>query len=57
MGGWSLSEDNVLDNHQEMNVVTGVFGYTGKYIIRRLLECGVAVRTLDWSSDASKSVR
>jgi uncharacterized protein YbjT (DUF2867 family) len=35
-----------LENHQELNVVTGAFGYTGKYIARRLLERGVAVRTL-----------
>jgi NADH dehydrogenase len=29
-----------------MNVVTGAFGYTGKYIARRLLEAGESVTTL-----------
>ena len=32
-----------------MNVVTGAFGYTGKYITRRLLELGEAVTTLTGS--------
>ncbi|MBI5092461.1 MAG: NAD(P)H-binding protein [Candidatus Hydrogenedentes bacterium] len=31
---------------QELHVVTGAFGYTGKYITRRLLAAGVRVRTL-----------
>ena len=35
-----------MDNQQELNVVTGAFGYAGKYITRRLLESGIAVRTL-----------
>jgi uncharacterized protein YbjT (DUF2867 family) len=35
-----------LRNDQELNVVTGAFGYTGKYITRRLLERGIAVKTL-----------
>jgi uncharacterized protein YbjT (DUF2867 family) len=35
-----------LDNQQELNIVTGAFGYAGKYITRRLLERGVRVRTL-----------
>ncbi|MFQ5519913.1 MAG: SDR family oxidoreductase [Candidatus Methylomirabilia bacterium] len=30
----------------ELNVVTGAFGYTGKYITRRLLSMGKSVRTL-----------
>ena len=30
----------------ELNVVTGAFGYTGKYITRRLLSMGETVRTL-----------
>lgn len=30
----------------ELNVVTGAFGYTGKYIARRLLEMGKRVRTI-----------
>ncbi len=31
---------------QEFNVVTGAFGYSGKYITRRLLDQGQSVRTL-----------
>lgn len=30
----------------ELHVVTGAFGFTGKYIARRLLDAGVRVRTL-----------
>ncbi|GFP38028.1 hypothetical protein HKBW3S44_01708, partial [Candidatus Hakubella thermalkaliphila] len=30
----------------ELNVVTGAFGYTGKYITRKLLSRGKRVRTL-----------
>jgi len=30
----------------ELNVVTGAFSYTGKYIVRRLLSMGEEVRTL-----------
>ena len=30
----------------ELHAVTGAFGYSGKYIARRLLEAGVRVRTL-----------
>ena len=30
----------------ELHVVTGAFGYSGKYITARLLEAGVRVRTL-----------
>ena len=30
----------------ELNVVTGAFGYTGKYITRQLLASGVRVKTL-----------
>lgn len=33
-------------SHPEMAVVTGAFGYTGRYVARRLLELGVRVRTL-----------
>jgi uncharacterized protein YbjT (DUF2867 family) len=35
-----------LDTQQELNVVTGAFGYAGRYITRRLQERGLAVRTL-----------
>ena len=31
---------------QELNVVTGAFGYTGKYITKRLLSIGKRVKTL-----------
>lgn len=34
-----------MDN-PELNIVTGAFGYTGKYITRRLLSMGARVRTL-----------
>lgn len=30
----------------ELDVVTGAFGYTGKYITRRLLDAGRRVRTI-----------
>lgn len=35
-----------MKRDQEFDVVTGAFGYTGKYIARRLLAAGCAVRTL-----------
>ena len=35
----------MTEEHQ-VHVVTGAFGYTGKYIARRLLEKGCSVRTL-----------
>jgi NADH dehydrogenase len=34
-----------------LHVVTGAFGYSGKYITRRLLERGVRVATLTNSPD------
>ncbi|KKL09319.1 hypothetical protein LCGC14_2567040, partial [marine sediment metagenome] len=33
-------------SNQELHVVTGAFGYSGKYIARRLLDAGHRVRTL-----------
>ncbi|MBN1589479.1 MAG: hypothetical protein JW888_08185 [Pirellulales bacterium] len=33
----------------ELHVVTGAFGYSGKYIARRLLDAGRRVRTLTGS--------
>jgi NADH dehydrogenase len=33
-------------SNQEFHVVTGAFGYSGKYITRRLLKSGIRVRTL-----------
>ncbi len=38
-------------NSPQIHVVTGAFGYTGKYITQRLLEAGHAVRTLTNSPD------
>lgn len=35
----------------ELHVVTGAFGYSGRYIAQRLLERGVTVRTLTHSPD------
>lgn len=35
-----------MDEGSEFDVVTGAFGYTGKYITRRLLAAGRGVRTL-----------
>ncbi|MEJ2559423.1 MAG: epimerase, partial [Anaerolineae bacterium] len=37
--------------HTELNVVTGAFGYTGKYITRRLLPMGINVKTLTGHPD------
>jgi len=37
---------NPMENRPELNIVTGAFGYSGKYITRRLLERGMAVKTL-----------
>ena len=34
-----------------MNVVTGAFGYTGKYIAHRLLSMGMQVKTLITRTD------
>lgn len=35
-----------MNNAQEFDVVTGAFGYSGKYITRRLLDAGRRVRTI-----------
>lgn len=35
-----------MENHRELNIITGAFGYSGKYITSRLLARGIAVRTL-----------
>lgn len=35
-----------MSDAQELDVVTGAFGYTGKYITRRLLDAGRRVRTI-----------
>lgn len=38
-------------NTTRLNIVTGAFGYTGKYITRRLLEMGERVKTLTGHPD------
>ena len=38
--------------HPDLAVVTGAFGYTGRYVTRRLLDQGVRVRILTRSPDA-----
>jgi nucleoside-diphosphate-sugar epimerase len=35
-----------MNDHQQIHAVTGVFGYSGKYIALKLLDRGVSVRTL-----------
>jgi len=41
----------------ELHVVTGAFGFTGKHVARRLLGCGVSVRTLTAHPDRSSELR
>ncbi len=38
-------------DYRQLHVVTGAFGYTGKYIARRLLDIGHRVRTLTGHPD------
>ena len=40
-----------MGNRSEFDVVTGAFGYTGKYITRRLLNAGRKVRTITGHPD------
>lgn len=40
-----------MSDRSEVDVVTGAFGYTGKYIARRLLNAGRRVRTLTGHPD------
>ncbi len=40
-----------MSDSRELDVVTGAFGYTGKYITRRLLRAGRRVRTLTGHPD------
>jgi NADH dehydrogenase len=42
----SCEETSDVDDKQPVDVVTGAFGYTGKYITRRLLAMGRSVRSL-----------
>jgi NADH dehydrogenase len=41
----------------ELHVVTGAFGFTGKHIARRLLDAGIAVRTLTGHPGRSSQLR
>jgi len=41
---------------QELHVVTGAFGYSGKYLAARLLQAGHRVRTLTNSIDRPVAV-
>ncbi len=38
-------------SHPDSAVVTGAFSYTGRYVARRLLDEGIAVRTLTRNPD------
>lgn len=44
-------------SEKEVHVVTGAFGYSGKYIARRLLEAGKVVHTLTNSPDRPNSFK
>ncbi|MHC4563528.1 MAG: SDR family oxidoreductase [Planctomycetota bacterium] len=46
-----MSEDDGTSLRPGRHVVTGAFGYTGKYIARRLLDAGAEVCTLTGSPD------
>ncbi len=41
----------------ELHVVTGAFGFSGKHIARRLIDAGVAVRTMTTHADDSSPMR
>lgn len=41
-----MEDNKLIMESAELDVVTGAFGYTGKYIARRLLSMGKTVRTL-----------
>ena len=43
---WLVQVMSMDTETQELNIVTGAFGYTGKYITQRLLSMGKMVRTL-----------
>src|SRR5216683_4648462 len=44
-----------MSDAHELNVVTGAFGYTGKYITKRLLDAGRRVRTITGHPNRSNS--
>ncbi len=44
-----------MASDSELDVVTGAFGYTGKYVTKRLLSCGRAVRTLTNRTECDSS--
>jgi NADH dehydrogenase len=43
---WIYSAERIAMAEKEVHVVTGAFGFAGKYIARRLLEAGFEVRTV-----------
>ena len=43
--------------HPDLAVVTGAFGFTGGYVARRLIDCGVRVRTLTRRADSRNALR
>ena len=51
--GGVATDLNVL-THPDQAVVTGAFGYTGRYVARRLLADGVRVRTLTRNPDRER---
>ena len=55
---WLMGRSRVNDlgnrqalSHPDSAVVTGAFSYTGRYVARRLLDEGIAVRTLTRNPD------
>ncbi len=40
-----------------MDVVTGAFGYTGRFITRRLLQSAIVVRTFEALGETARSAR
>ncbi len=54
MSNYDSIDHGQLD-HNQIDVVTGAFGYSGRVIAGRLLKMGHAVRTLTNSPDRSNS--
>ena len=53
---YNNDSDAAVDANAGLNLVTGAFGYTGRYIARRLLEMGQPVRTLTGRAVAGDAV-
>ena len=43
---YAVKENHLDVNSADLNVVTGGFGYTGRYIARKLLSAGQEVQTI-----------